>query len=512
MAYGEILMAYGEKYKYYFYWDHDSSNNYYKVSFLKDGYVSTVTELTPSADPFSISIKGQRDSIDAIILGSSADMSFIVDKSDVTSYDADFLSSDYKDIIVKLIQDPDGTPVTKWAGILLPENASREFQGYKYNYRISASDGLADLKSVLYSTNGTASGSAYNGFDNILDIIKTAIGKAIDISDLQLDFRIQLGTYSDQMTSTENALKENEIVQELFSDGEGNDIKFDTCYEVLEKILSPFYCSIAQSDGYYWIFCHGEKNSYYFEYDWATLTQQSRTNYDRNITLFGITGKTLFDRGTLYKTPGYKEVAVTVYNKDYNILLLSNPGFDSNITGWTNGDADDSSNSWSTFAWADVGGVGGTANAVYSGAPTAGKYNFHTSSTFNINVGAGVETVNVSVIVEYNNESPSGLTLPKIQMRLYNAGDGYTNGTTGQQTITQLGGYYTYTDTFTVTGLGTAANYLDIEIEIVDATTVIAGFYFDNVNLTQDNDKNPTDRLYRATDFIGRLDHLQVKK
>lgn len=496
-------MAYGEKYKYYFYWNRNKggSDNYYKVSFLKDGYASTVTELTPSDDPFSISIKGQRDTLDAIILGSSAEMSFIVAKTDVAAYDADFLSSDYKNVIVKLIQDPDGTPIVKWAGILLPENASRDFQGYKYNYQISASDGLADLKSVLYSTDGTTSGSAYNGFANILNIIKTAIGKAIDISDLQLDFRVQLGTYSDQMTSTENAFKENEIAQELFSDGTGNDIKYDTCYEVLEKILSSFYCSIAQADGYYWIFCHGERTSYYFEYDWATLTQQSRTNYNRNITLFGITGKTLFDRGTLYKIPGYKTFDITVYNKDYDIQLLSNPGFDSNVTGWTNGDADDSSNTFTVFQYADLSGSGGAAEARYSGAATAGFYNFHTTAASTLTIDTNLVTV--TVIVEHFDETPNGTTSPKIQMRLWNATDGYTTGATGQQTITQVGGFFTYTDTFDVSGLAVAANYLDIQIEVTDASTTVAWFYFNDIRLNQANTNNTSDWIYRGTRSSG---------
>ena len=94
-------MAYGEKYKYYFYYDHDSANDYYKVSFLEDGYASTVTTLTPGPNPWIVSVQGQKDSIDQPILGSSAEMEIIVDRDDIATIDADFLASEYKDLIVK---------------------------------------------------------------------------------------------------------------------------------------------------------------------------------------------------------------------------------------------------------------------------------------------------------------------------------------------------------------------------------------------------------------------------
>jgi hypothetical protein len=263
-------MAYGEKYKYYFYWDHNSSNNYYKVSFLKDGYASTVTTLTPGTNPFSLSVNGQKDTEDIPILGTEAKMGIIVQGSTYLTIDAELLESDYKEYIVKLIQDPDGTPVTKWVGIMQPENVTRPWLGNTKDYTLSAVDGLAELKNVYYTSTGTETGSRLTGFENMLEIIKTALSKAVDISDMQLDFRVQLGTYSDQMASTENALKENEIPQELFSVQDGSGYKFDTCYEVIEKILGTFDCSMSQDDGYYQIFCHSERASYYFEYDWST--------------------------------------------------------------------------------------------------------------------------------------------------------------------------------------------------------------------------------------------------
>lgn len=490
-------MAYGEKYKYYFYWDHNSNNNYYKVSFLFDGYAGGVTELTPGPNPFTQSIKGQADTSDNPIMGSEAQMQIIVSDSSYTTIDTDLLASDYKDGIVKLIEDPDGTPNIEWTGFLLPANASRVWQGKDKTYSLSAVDGLADLKNVFYSTSGMDTGGVFTGFENMLQIIKTALSKVADIDELQHDFRIQLGTFSDQMISTENAFKESEIVQELFFEEKDGENKIDNCYTVLQKILIPFYCQLVHHDGYYWIFNINERSTHYFEYDWETLSEQARTANNRTETTFR--GADNFSRGQLYKQAGFDNFFINLMNKEYNAQLIINGGFDLNATGWTNGDADDSSNTWTFFGWFDDPGIGGTLKTTYSGGATAAKYNFHTTNTFTIEVGAGKQNVNVTVIVKYSDTNPTGLSDPKILMRLYNGTDLYLTGTKGAQTVTAgVGGYVTYTDSFDVTGLTVTANYLDVEIEATDALTEVIEFTFDSISLVQVTSENPTDWVHRG--------------
>ena len=486
-------MAYGEKYKYYFYWDHDSANNYYKLSILEDGYASSVTELTAGANPFSYDVKGQKDSINHILYGSECNMEIIVNKSDVDTIDADLLTIDYKDIIVKLIRDPDGSPATEWTGILLPQSVGRDYLGNKFTYSLSAVDGLADLKNKKYTSDGTDEGSAYQGFDDLLTIIKTAISKVADFTELQLDFRIQLGTYSDLMASAENAFKENEIPQEIFYKEKNGEVEADTCYEVLEKILTPFYCVTAQEDGYYWIWCRGERSSYYFEYDWATLTQQSRTSNSRSLTFQGGIGYDLIGRGSLTKIAPINRLTISLYNKEYVQQLITNGTFDANITGWTNGDADDNSNQFTGIGWDDLAGKGGTLEATWAGSASVGNYNFHTSSAPTITVGGGAGTVTVNYSVQYTSETPSGLSSPKVKTRLWNATNGYTASNEGQRSIYTLGSFFVFEDTFTVTGLSVGANYLDFEIEITDASTTQATFNFDDISMRQTSVNDPAD-------------------
>ena len=209
-------MAYGEKYYYEFYWDHDSTKNRYKVSFLIDGYASTSTELTPGTNPFEKAIKGQKDSIDQVVLGSEGRMEFITDTSSINTYDTDFLNITYGDVIVKLIKDPSGTPSTVWTGIIIPENSQRNYFGETIRYNLSAVDGLGDLKNRYFTDDGTKTGSVFNGFDSLLDYIKEALSKVATFSELQHDIKVQLGTYSNLMTSTEQALKETKLLVKCF--------------------------------------------------------------------------------------------------------------------------------------------------------------------------------------------------------------------------------------------------------------------------------------------------------
>lgn len=484
-------MAHGLKYYYDFYWDHNSSNNDYRVGFYFDGYASTSTALTAGKTPLVITVKGQKDSIDHPILGSEAQMEIHVNKSDVDTFDGDFLASDYKDIIVKVIQDPTGTPVIKWVGILTPQNCDREYLGYKFVYSLSAVDGLADLKNQYYTVNGKDYGSVYNGFEDMLTIFKTALSKVADISDLQLDFRIQLGTYSNLMTSTQNAYKESEVAQEIFYKVTDDGNEPDTCYDVIEKLLKPFYCVMAQVDGYYQIWCLSERSSYYFEYDWSTLTEQSRTSRNRTVTWQGaITGYETIGRGSLSKIPPIRSFTALLYNKEYATELLTNGSFDSNITGWSNGDAATSMNTFNTLAWYNYPSIGGTLGAAWSGSATAGTYSFRTTST--ISLDASGENINVTFLAEQNSFTHSGSAYNLVRARLYNATDGYVDGSFGQRPFYGTG-FQNFQETFSTSGLTVDNNYLEIEIEVQDSTTTAFQFYFDYITLSQVQNNAPLD-------------------
>jgi hypothetical protein len=493
----EVIPAtyYGEKYGFNFAYGY--TTNQYRVAIYAKNYASTITELTPGDNPFTYNIAGREEDIEASLMGGSGTFNFIASGSDVFNvYTPDFLDCTYKDNIVKLIKDPNGTPEIKWTGILLPANSYRDFQNYKYKFTIVANDAIADLKQQYYTESGKPWGVVRNGFEEILQIIKNAIGTVADAGDLQLDFRVLLNTYSNEMTSSENALKENEVTQELFYDDRNGDRKVDTCYEVLTKLLSPFDCNFMQWENVWWVLCKYERNSFYFEYDWDTLTQQSRTSFDRQ---FGSSYLEALSTGTLYKRQGKNLISTTLKNREYTAELLTNGQFASAVTGWDNGDAQAGADPWDDLEFYNYPGIGGTMSLQWAGAASSGSYKFSSSSTFKVNYGAGSGTITVMIAVERFSETPSGLSAPTVLIRLYNATDGYVNGTFGAKPISFVGGFQVFTETFdSVNDISAMDNYLDVTINVTDSSTTSVQFYIDYVTLSQVSNEVPQDWLYRS--------------
>lgn len=495
-------MAYGKKYNYYFQYGYTTGTDEYEVAFYVKDYASSVTLLQSGDLPLTIKYQGQRDD-ESVIQISDIRLNFKVDQANIAAVDADFLETQFGDMIIKIISDPNGTPVTIWTGINDPSNSYREWQGYIYMFSVWAIDGLRELRNIPFNSNGTEYGAAYSGFANFLTIIKNAISKVATMTELQHGFKVQLGTYSNLMTSSECALKECEIVYDVFSEEQSGKTNFDTCYDVLEKILKNFYCTLKVHNGYYWIINTAEPDSYVFTYDWATLTQQSRSASDLTVD---ISDDKYLGTGNLYKYNPIVTSKITLYNKYYTTTLLTNGGFDSNITGWTNGDADDNSNQWTAnFNWYDYPYIGGVLKAEKGGSPTSGNYNLH-STSMTLVVGASAPWVDVSYKLEFNYDVPGDLVnMPRVRARLYNATNGYLSGVMGWRDITTVGGFYSFSDSFNVTSLSVTGNYLDFEIEVRDTDNTACAFYFDNVVVSQDNTTSldPKDWDYYGGVYAG---------
>lgn len=483
-------MAYNKKYNFTFAYGH--SENLYELAVYEDSWAGSVTQLIPANNPCTHAILGEESDEDVVIFGSQITFNFLIEDTDKDDYDDEFLSIEYKEKIVKLIKDPLGTPSTKFVGIILPESSYREYENYLYTYTIMANDGLADLRSLYYTSSGKDNGNVYTGFDNMLSILKKAISKVADISDLQLPLKVQLGIFSDQMTSTENAFKESEIVQELFYNDDGNRV-VQTASEVISKILTPFTCNLIQWDSNYQIFNYNEIDSYVFLYDWSTLTQQSRTSFDRELT----PNTDIESPGTLYKRPAISVLLTTLFNKEYVAELLDNPGFETSTINWSNGAAG-GGESWTSFSWYNHPVVGGTASLSWGGAATDGDYSIH-SDSFTLDTSPGAGNVNVTLRMAWVAVTSSGGTPPNVEMNLHNATDGYVTGTVGAQTFTSMGGFITFTETFGVIGLGNTTNELNIQVQVQDATTTGIQFYIDYVTLTQESaTSEPSDWSERA--------------
>jgi len=330
-------MAYNLKYYHQY---NDRGDHVNRVEILgKDFSGSSELIIKSTGDPIITRHSGSKNE-KKIILGKELQFAFFCFPEDVDKYD-ELFESDYKDYKIRFYKDSS----LEFEGWLMPENLSREFFKDQYIINLSATDGLAKLKNVEFLDSDD---SIVEGVISILNVLKYALAKL----ELELDFRIQLGTYeSALMVSNECALDKMSIDVRRFVSG--NKPMF--CTQVIEYCLKIFSCILQQKNGYYQITNKHEGDSYEFVFDWSTLTQQNRTAANKIADLEGY----FYESAVLSKIHPLKYFGITFRNRD---LGEDATGLD--LTDWDN--------DWTiTF---DNHGVTGNTVVLWSGINYPGDY------------------------------------------------------------------------------------------------------------------------------------------
>jgi hypothetical protein len=225
---------------------------------------------------------GGKDSFEnTVIQGQELLYNFYVPRSDV-SYIEYLLESKYKDYVVILYQVQEEAEDEIFRGYLKPENLVKRYeQNPPYiEIQLSATDSLVELDYMEFKDSDDS--LIISDSLTALQIIKKCLEKIEYPTSLgNLDFKIQLGTYESSesalMSSDECALDKITVDTHAFIEGEVEEEKTISCYQVIERLLKPFNVFFRQEKGYYVISNPHELDSYEFVFDWATLTQQSRT-------------------------------------------------------------------------------------------------------------------------------------------------------------------------------------------------------------------------------------------
>ena len=295
-------MAYEVEY-YHQYYDLGGLLN--RIEILSDGFSDTVKTIQyAGGEPVVIRHAGgsKDDFHKTIIQGQELEFLFYCTREDIAEFDALF-ESNYKDYKIRYYLDD----VLEFDGYLKPENLSREYSKNPpyIGINLSATDALADLHDIDFGNGDTISDR-----ESIIEILKEALSPL----GIDLNFKIQLGTYeSTYMASTDCALEFTEIDCRRFYDWSSGNVEFMSCWDVIEAILKDFTVTLKQYKGYYQITNHKELDSYAFIFDWATLTEQSRTETDNIINLNNYHFKTDIEQ---QKIRPVNTTKITFRNKD----------------------------------------------------------------------------------------------------------------------------------------------------------------------------------------------------
>ena len=255
------------------------SGNQYRIE------LHELTDGTPVADEISaimldaVSVRrrsgGKEGNDDLVVLGTELEFNFYSTVEDNSKYDVIY-AGNWKQWRVKYFRD--GTLV--WQGYVKPENITREFIDEQYELRISATDGLADLKTIEYLNFST--GSNYTGHADLLTTIK----RCLEHLEIELDIKVQLSTYEvTTMTNLQCPIKEVTLDSGRFTKTVDGRNTHENCLSVLEETLRPFGAVMFQDDGLWWIQSKQERNSPVFLYAYSTLLQTSRTVTDVSVDI-----------------------------------------------------------------------------------------------------------------------------------------------------------------------------------------------------------------------------------
>jgi hypothetical protein len=227
-------MAYGKKYSYNFY---NKKGEVNKIELHQLGYLGASSVVAGGDNPKLNYKAGGKDNPDVVIQGSALSFSLLADTSG--NIYQDLIESNFKDFKVFYYIDD----VLQWVGFLLPENITTSLFDEKYFINLTASDSLAELKDIEFS-------SSYDGYATVMQIVQACI----DQTDIKFDYHVQLNILENNLSSNTNCvLSEATINVNRFRRKKDGVTEFDSCHKVLTEVLKPFHVNFKQSDGKYYI-------------------------------------------------------------------------------------------------------------------------------------------------------------------------------------------------------------------------------------------------------------------
>jgi len=298
----------------------DLTRTKYRVELLKLGAAAGVTEIkNMSASPLVISSVIASRGMDVVVIGSEATYSIQVE--DVATVN-DVFESQYKDWRMDVYNDD--TSALIFRGYVQPENLSRTIYEPWIVIEINATDALRDLSQIRYTPEITP------GSERVTAM--AAIQGALSYIDIELPFRVKLGTYEAAKASTELALLNCYVdLRRFYSLVDGRE-ENDTCLDVIEKILTPLGCQLRQVAGEYRIQNIREGDTFDYTFTWA-LSSVTRVAASDTVNIDEIR----FTRGgELSKVAPVKVLDITHFNRNFGDSLVSNLNiFEGETSPWS---------------------------------------------------------------------------------------------------------------------------------------------------------------------------------
>jgi len=235
----------------------------YKVEIHDSEFSGSVTEFVLRGDGFHLQYQGGEQTYDLI---KSSTLSFVmsIDNATLKAFPTDIVTSEPERFTIKVYKDqtydvgngfkPDGAEYELyWLGYINKRIMSMADSFYPFDFRVSAVDGIQDLKNKDYQqSDGTPFTERLSLVKILTGIIdKLDVGNSISASDLPLATLMKWFEVNHPSISDDPCAK-TYLYQNAFEKvTNDNEIKFSNYYDVLNHICTLFQCRFVHSRGKY---------------------------------------------------------------------------------------------------------------------------------------------------------------------------------------------------------------------------------------------------------------------
>jgi hypothetical protein len=241
-------------------------NVLWKIDILDSTFTGTASDFTTEPDGFSLQYKGGDNRFDPII-GSSVKFSFHVEDATHEFFIDEVLTEPGDRFAIAIYK----AGSLWWCGKIITKLGTMEDAYYPYIFQFTATDGLAELKDVVYDDNGVA----YTGYKTFVEHLNNILTK-ITTESLWSQFayftRYAVHWYEKDMGIAETScpMKHTYVDSDVFNEVKPSElgvllwpyiretITGKDCYYVLEHILSAWNCRIFLAEGIWNIVQIGE--------------------------------------------------------------------------------------------------------------------------------------------------------------------------------------------------------------------------------------------------------------
>lgn len=215
-----------------------------RVDILERGYTGSIIDVKGTDDPFILDQSDNGTNKFVPLIPSSAEINLI---SESNFYFKELFTQDDRKFQVLYYLDSGSGLELQWVGYIISQNYKEAYLPPPYAITITATDGLADLKTFAFTDKDE------NGFTGDINTL-SAIIEVLKKTNLDINIQCGINKFEDDMltTDTDDPLKQCTFDADTFNNDGGSAMD---CATVITEILKPFGAVIRQRKAKWYIYC-----------------------------------------------------------------------------------------------------------------------------------------------------------------------------------------------------------------------------------------------------------------